>query len=352
MLTNIALLRAKPARAEALSMALASLVAPSRQDTGCIAYDLHQSSDDAGSWFVYENWRSLDDFEAHMRSGHVQAFLKLAPSLVEGDIDLRRYHMTSTPSLKPSSSTSFSGKNIIVTGATGDLGVAIVQRLIAQGANVLAVAGSEAKLPLLAAISGSGVLETFVADVSDSNQVIAYATRAFERWGQVDGFVNNAGIQTKVRPITEFPEEDFDRVMGVNVRGMFLGLKYVLPRMREGGSVVNMSSALGLVGGAGICAYVTSKHAIIGLTKTAALEQGPRRIRVNACCPGPIAGCMTFRLADEVFAGTNKSFAETVPLGRHGTPEEVAGIVSFLLSDDSIYATGTTHSVDGGFTTA
>src|SRR6202165_6047464 len=197
-----------------------------------------------------------------------------------------------------------------------------------------------------------GVLETFVADVSDCEQVLGYATRAFELWGQVDGFVNNAGIQTPVRPIVEFPHEDFDRVMAVNVRGVFLGMKYVLPRMREGGSVVNMSSALGLVGGAGIVAYVASKHAIIGMTKTAALEQGPRGIRVNAAAPGPIAGRMTFKLADEGFAGSKKTFAQTVPLGRHGTPEDVAGLVSFLLSDDSSYATGTTHSVDGGFTTA
>lgn len=162
--------------------------------------------------------------------------------------------------------------------------------------------------------------------------------RAVELWGQVDGFVNNAGIQVRVHTIEEFPEEDFDRVMAVNVRGVFLGLKYVLPRMREGGSVVNMSSALGLVGGAGICAYVASKHAIIGLTRTAALEQGKRKVRVN--------------LAEQVFAGSDKSFAETVPLGRHGTPEDVAGLVSYLLSDDSSYATGTAHSIDGGFTTA
>jgi NAD(P)-dependent dehydrogenase (short-subunit alcohol dehydrogenase family) len=154
-----------------------------------------------------------------------------------------------------------------------------------------------------------------------------------------------------MRPIVEFPEEDFDRVMAVNIRGTFLGMKYVLPRMREGGSVVNMSSALGLVGGAGIVAYVASKHAIIGMTKTAALEQGPRGIRVNAAASGPIAGRMTFKLADEVFAGSKKTFAARVPLGRHGTPEDVAGLVSFLLSDDSSYATGTTHSVDGGFTT-
>jgi NAD(P)-dependent dehydrogenase (short-subunit alcohol dehydrogenase family) len=247
----------------------------------------------------------------------------------------------------------FSGKNIIVTGATGDLGTAITHRLILQGANVLAVDCNEARLSrLAAAVSGPSVLETFVADVSDAEQVRGYATRAFELWGQVDGFVNNAGIQTPVRPIVEFPHEDFDRVMAVNVRGVFLGMKYVLPRMREGGSVVNMSSALGLVGGAGIVAYVASKHAIIGMTKTAAIEQGARGIRVNAAAPGPIAGRMTFKLADEVFAGSDKTFAETVPLGRHGTPEDVAGLVSFLLSDDSSYATGTSHSVDGGFTTA
>jgi NAD(P)-dependent dehydrogenase (short-subunit alcohol dehydrogenase family) len=247
----------------------------------------------------------------------------------------------------------FSGKNIIVTGATGDLGTAITQRLIAQGANILAVASNKAELARLTTeVSGPGALQTFVPDVSDSEQVLGYATRAFELWGTVDGFVNNAGIQTPVRTIVEFPEEDFDRVMAVNIRGVFLGMKYVLPWMRDGGSVVNMSSALGVVGGARIVAYVASKHAIIGMSKTAALEQGARGIRVNACAPGPIAGRMTFKLADEVFAGTSKTFAETVPLGRHGTPEDVAGMVAFLLSDDSSYATGTTHSVDGGFTAA
>jgi NAD(P)-dependent dehydrogenase (short-subunit alcohol dehydrogenase family) len=153
----------------------------------------------------------------------------------------------------------FSGKNIIVTGASGDLGTAITQRLITQGAHVLAVDSNTAGLSRLAAVvSGPGVLETFIADVSVAKQVLGYATHAFELWGQVDGFVNNADIQTQVRPIVEFPEEDFDQVMAINIRGVFLGMKYVLPRMREGGSVVNMSSALGLVGGAGIIAYVAS----------------------------------------------------------------------------------------------
>src|SRR5258708_5404857 len=232
---------------------------------------------------------------------------------------------TSISNSNRSTSMLFSGKNIIVTGATGDLGVAIVQRLISQGANVLAVAGHQSETRL-ATLAGPGRLETSVADVSDAEQVLGYATRAFALWGQIDGFVNNAGIQTPVRPIVDFPEKDFDRVMAVNIRGVFLGMKYVLPRMREGGSVVNMSSALGLVGGAGICAYVASKHAIIGLTKTAALEQGPRGVRVNACCPGPIAGRMTFKLAEEVFAGSKKTFAETVPLGRRGTHEDVPAL--------------------------
>ena len=188
----------------------------------------------------------------------------------------------------------FSGKNIIVTGATGDLGTAITQRLIAQGANILAVDSNKPELARLTTeVSGPGAVQTFVADVSDSEQVLGYATRAVELWGKIDGLVNNAGIQTPVRPIVDFPEEDFNRVMAVNIRGVFLGMKYVLPRMRDGGSVVNMSSALGVVGGAGIVAYVASKHAIIGMSKTAALEQGARGIRVNACAPGPIAGRMT-----------------------------------------------------------
>jgi NAD(P)-dependent dehydrogenase (short-subunit alcohol dehydrogenase family) len=214
----------------------------------------------------------------------------------------------------------------------------------------MAVGGNASELSRLANAAGPGKLETFIADVSDPKQVEAYATRATELWDEVDGFVNAAGIQTKMRPIPDFPIEDFDRVMAVNVRGIFLGLRCVLPRMREGGSVVNMSSSMGLVGVAGICAYVTSKHAIIGLTKTAAIEQGSRKVRVNACCPGAIESTMTFKLADEVFAGSDKTFADIVPLGRHGTPDDVAGLVCFLLSDDSSYATGAAHSVDGGIT--
>src|SRR5262245_12120285 len=261
MLTNLAFFRAKPGQTTSLGKALRDLVNPTRQEAGCIFYDLHQSQEDADSWFVYENWRSSADLDAHMQSTHIRTFLDLAPSLMQGPIGLQRFTMTSSRQAKPG--VGLSGRNIVVTGASGDLGLAIVERMVTEGANVLAVGGCNRNLSALKSVSGRGALETFAADVSDAKQVLAYANRAFELWGEIDGFVNNAGIQASVRPIIDVSEEDFDRVMAVNVRGMFLGLKYVLPKMRKGGSVVNMSSALGLVGGAGISAYVTSKHAII-----------------------------------------------------------------------------------------
>ena len=245
------------------------------------------------------------------------------------------------------------GRVAVVTGAAGVIGSATIRLLAERGARIVAVDRKQADLE--AAINdlpASAEAIAISADVTEEDGVKDYVRAAVERFGTIDAFYNNAGVEGEVKPIQDYPLDAFRKVLDVNVVGVFLGMKYVLPRMRNGGSVVNMSSALGVVGGAGIVAYVASKHAIIGMSKTAALEQGARGIRVNACAPGPIAGRMTFKLADEVFAGTSKTFAETVPLGRHGTPEDVAGMVAFLLSDDSGYATGTTHSVDGGFTAA
>ena len=157
----------------------------------------------------------------------------------------------------------FSGKNIIVTGATGDLGVAIVQRLISEGANVLAVAGRQSALSRLATFSGPGTLETSIADVSDAEQVLGYATRAFALWGQIDGFVNNAGIQTPVRPIVDFPEEDFDRVMAVNIRGVFLGMETRITadaRRRVGCQYVERFGPGGWRGNLRLCGLQTRHH--------------------------------------------------------------------------------------------
>ena len=173
MLTNLAFFRAKPGQTKSLGKALTDLVNPTRQEAGCISYDLHQSLQDSDSWFVYENWRSSTDLDAHMQTAHIKAFLDLAPSLLKGEIGLQRFTMTSSRSAKPG--TAFSGKNIIVTGANGDLGLAIVKHLLCEGANVLAVAGSTRNLGALQSASGTGLLETFVADVTDAKQVLACA---------------------------------------------------------------------------------------------------------------------------------------------------------------------------------
>lgn len=249
---------------------------------------------------------------------------------------------------------SFANKNVIVTGAAGDIGRAVTTRLLASGANVLAVDFDAEALNLFLEgfPNNDGRLVIHVADVRDPMQVAAYAARAADLWGPVDAFFNNAGIQIPVAMITDLDETDFDRVMAVNVRGIFLGLKYVLPRMREGGAVLNSSSALGLVAAPGVSAYVTAKHAIIGLTRAAALEQGARKVRVNAIAPGPIAGRMTFTLEEEIFGANGPTFAASVPLGRHGTPEDVAAMAAFLLSDESLYVSGAVHVIDGGFTAA
>lgn len=241
-----------------------------------------------------------------------------------------------------------SAKTAIVTGAAGTIGSAIVDALVARGVEVLAIDRDETALGKLAAEH----VHTHVADVTDEESVRAYAAAANERWGRVDMFANNAGIEGAVAPVTAYDTAEFDRVQSVNVRGVFLGLKHVLPLIPAGGAVVNTSSGLGQVGAAGLGAYVASKHAVIGLTKSAALEQAETNVRVNAVCPGPIAGRMIEALEDATFGDSGTTMANFVPLGRHGKASEVANLVVFLLSDEASYISGTAHVVDGAFTAA
>ena len=188
--------------------------------------------------------------------------------------------------------------------------------------------------------------------------VQGYVQAALDAFGAIDCFHNNAGIEGQVAPTAEYDETVFDAVMAVNVRGVFLGLRHVLPVMiRQGrGAVVNTASIAGLVGTAGMPAYVASKHAVIGLTKVAAGEVGPLGIRVNAICPGPIATRMVQDIARQVSPDDPESVEErysaTIPLRRYGTAEEVANLVLFLCSDLASNVTGAQFVADGGRTAA
>ena len=199
-----------------------------------------------------------------------------------------------------------------------------------------------------------------MADVTQPEQAQAYINAAVDRWGGIDVLLANAGIEGTLSPITDYPIDVFDRVMAVNVRGVWLGIKYVVPVMsgRGGGSIVITSSTAGIGGSSEMSAYTTSKHAVIGLMRTAALEGAPSGIRVNTVNPAPIETRMMRSIEDMRVAALDdskvtvevakQSFADRIPLQRYGDPEEVAKMMLFLASDDSSFCTGGVYMVDGG----
>jgi NAD(P)-dependent dehydrogenase (short-subunit alcohol dehydrogenase family) len=179
---------------------------------------------------------------------------------------------------------------------------------------------------------------------------------ALDAYGRIDCFFNNAGIEGKVVPIAEYDEAVFDQVLGVNVKGVFLGLRHVLPVMlkQKSGAVVNTASIAGLVGTPGMGAYVASKHAVIGLTKSASGEVARAGVRVNAVCPGPIDTRMISAIEAQIDpsnpASVRDRYRAALPIGRYGTPEEVANVVLFLCSDLAGNVNGAQYVVDGGRT--
>lgn len=188
------------------------------------------------------------------------------------------------------------------------------------------------------------------ADVSEEEQVAHMVEVAWREMGGVDGFANNAGIEGMVASIQGYPTDVFDKVMAVNVRGIFLGLKFVLPMMRERGkgSVVNTASTSAIRGRAGLAGYVASKHAVLGLTRVAALEVAGSGLRVNAVLPGPIDTRMIHSLSEQAEAtGTWIARSQSAPMGR---PEDVADTICFLLSERSRHVNGAAWVVDGGTT--
>ena len=252
----------------------------------------------------------------------------------------------------------FNGKVALITGAGNGIGRAAALAFAGRGAQVVIVDrdGDAAERTAATIRQQGGDARSHVADVTRSAEVQGYVQAAMDAYGRVDCFFNNAGIEGKLAAIVDMDEAVFDQVLAVNVKGVFLGLRAVLPVMigQKSGAVVNTASVAGLVGTPGMSAYVASKHAVIGLTKSAAGEVARSGVRVNAVCPGPIDTRMIHAIEAQLDpvnpAAVEARYHAALPLGRYGTAEEVANLVMFLCSDLAGNINGAQYVADGGRT--
>jgi NAD(P)-dependent dehydrogenase (short-subunit alcohol dehydrogenase family) len=250
--------------------------------------------------------------------------------------------------------TFLSGKVAVVTGAAGEIGSATIRLLAERGARVVAVDRDANNLKRATAKLPASTLPV-VADVTREDDVASYVRQAIDAAGRIDIFFNNAGIEGDIAPITNYSLDMFRRVLDVNVVGVFLGMKHVLPVMtaQNSGSIINTASIAGMMGTVNIAAYSASKHAVIGLTKSAALECVQTKVRVNCVCPGLIDS----RMLSAIVTGRNdgapvpvEKAVDRIPARRLGLATEVAAVVAFLASDDASYVSGAAYPVDGGRT--
>src|SRR5690606_29435154 len=252
--------------------------------------------------------------------------------------------------------TKLTNKVAVITGGSGAIGSTTAGLFLREGAKVVLVDINEEALQKVASELNNPNMSYVAADVTKAADVQKYVQHTVNTFGKIDIVFNNAGVEGVVRPIIDYPEEAFDKLISVNVKGVWLGIKYVLPEMNDDGSIINTSSVAGLGGFESMSAYVTSKHAVIGITRTAALEVASRGIRVNTIHPAPVDNRM-MRSLEEGYApgaGENvkKSFEASIPMKRYATNDDIAKGVLFLASDDSKFITGTKLVVDGGMTMA
>ncbi|HJK99028.1 MAG TPA: SDR family oxidoreductase [Polyangiaceae bacterium LLY-WYZ-14_1] len=245
-------------------------------------------------------------------------------------------------------------KVIIITGATGEIGRTTAKLLVDEGAKVHLVGRNEGRLKELTETLGANASYA-IAEATDEAKTAAAIGEARSKHGKIDGLFANAGIEGVLKPLHTIAEDELGQVLDVNVKGTFFALKATTPHLVDngGGSVVVSSSVLGLTGFKGLGPYVISKHALVGMMQTAALELAEAKVRVNTIHPSPVDGRMMRSIEEMAAPGAAEAakaqLTQLIPMGRYATNEEVAQLVLFLVSDDSAFCTGSTFRIDGAF---